>query len=128
MANETPRPWYRETARSTALGGWIAVRGEPDLIAKFNKAEDRDLAVAAVNAVEPKGRRPRTDRWQQIHALMMRLPTKFALHWCGAERCACMGCVNGNGEGRAMKLTREEWVDYILEHIEPILPTSKGDA
>lgn len=49
MANETPRPWYRESARSHALGGWIIVENG-DLIAHFQKFEDRDFAVAVVNA------------------------------------------------------------------------------
>ena len=46
---ETPRPWYRESARAEALGGWI-VEPSTGLIGKFYKVEDRNLAVTAVNA------------------------------------------------------------------------------
>lgn len=49
---ETPRPWYLESARSHALGGWI-IGPSGNLIGKFEKVADRDLAVDAVNQVQP---------------------------------------------------------------------------
>ena len=49
------------------------------------------------------------DRLLRRGALRTSIPLDWALQWCEAEQCGCLGCANGSGRLRENGVTKDEW-------------------
>lgn len=52
----------------------------------------------------------------QLDRLMRSMNVGWALYWCEAEVCACLGCANGSGKLNANGYTKQDWKDWWSKH------------
>ena len=46
---------------------------------------------------------------EQVHEIMMSIPSEWRYRWCGGGWCGCMGCSNVSGAVVSKGITEEQW-------------------
>lgn len=55
----------------------------------------------------------------QIHEIMLSIPSEWRYRWCGGGWCGCMGCSNVSGAVVSKGITKEQWKVWVAENPNP---------